>query len=143
MEQVRIDKFLWSVRVFKTRGDAGEACKSGKVYVNGAQVKSSKDIKLGDTIEVRKGAVRFKYQVTGLTDRRVGAPLVANFVLDVTPQSELDKLVAPRETIFMSRERGAGRPTKRERREIDSLMDGLSMPGLYPDFDDDDYDEVK
>ena len=136
MDQVRIDKFLWSIRVFKTRGDAGEACKSGKVYVNGFQVKSSKDIKTGDTIEVRKGAVRFKYQVIALTDRRIGAPLVANFILDVTPQSELDKLAAPRETIFLSRERGAGRPTKRERREIDSLMEGFSMPVFDPDFDD-------
>ena len=136
MDQVRIDKFLWSIRVFKTRGDAGEACKSGKVYVNGSQVKSSKDIKTGDTIEVRKGAVRFKYQVIALTDRRIGAPLVANFILDVTPQSELDKLAAPRETIFLSRERGAGRPTKRERREIDSLMEGFSMPVFDPDFDD-------
>ncbi len=141
MEQVRIDKFLWSVRVFKTRGDAGEACKSGKVYVNGAQVKSSKDMKVGDSIEVRKGAVRFKYQVIGLTDKRVGAPLVQNFIMDVTPQSELDKLVAPRETIFMSRERGAGRPTKRERREIDFLMDGLSMQDFDPDFDDNDDEE--
>ena len=64
-----------------------------------------------------------------------------NFIMDVTPQSELDKLVAPRETIFMSRERGAGRPTKRERREIDFLMDGLSMQDFDSDFDDNDDEE--
>ncbi len=146
MECVRIDKFLWSVRVFKTRGEAGEACKSGKIFVNGAQAKSSKEIKVTDVIEVRKGAVKFKYQVVGLTDKRVGAPLVQNFVLNITPQSELDKLAAPRETIFMSRDRGAGRPTKRERREIDSLMDGISLSAaegssLFFDEDDDDDDE--
>ncbi|MBR4805202.1 MAG: RNA-binding S4 domain-containing protein [Bacteroidales bacterium] len=125
MESVRIDKYLWAIRVFKTRSEAAEACRSGKVYVNGAQAKSSRDVKKSDSIEVRKGAVHYKYLVVEQIDKRQGAKLVEQYATNVTPQSELDKLVAPVETIFLKRERGSGRPTKRERREIDRLMDGF------------------
>ena len=125
MESVRIDKYLWAIRVFKTRSEAAEACRSGKVYVNGAQAKSARDVKKGDSIEVRKGAVHYKYLVIEPIDKRQGAKLVEQYATNVTPQSELDKLVAPVETIFLKRERGSGRPTKRERREIDRLMDGF------------------
>lgn len=121
--EVRIDKYLWSIRVFKTRSDAAEACRSGRVLVNGATAKSSKDIKRGDTIEVRKGPVRYSYQVLELVDKRQGAQLVPNYAVDITPQYELDKLVAPNETIFLKRDRGTGRPTKKERREIDRLLE--------------------
>lgn len=123
MDSVRIDKYLWAIRVFKTRSEAAEACRSGKVYVNGAQAKSARDIKHGDSIEVRKGAVHYKYLVVEPIDKRQGAKLVEQYATNVTPQSELDKLVAPVETIFLKRERGSGRPTKKERRDIDRLMD--------------------
>lgn len=122
---VRIDKYLWAIRVFKTRSEAAEACRSGKVYVNEAQVKSSRDIKAGDSIEVRKGAVHYRYNVIEPIDKRQGAKLVDQYAENVTPQSELDKLLAPVETIFLKRERGSGRPTKKERRDIDRLMDGF------------------
>ena len=125
MDTVRIDKYLWAIRAFKTRSEAAEACRSGKVYVNGSQVKSSKEIKKSDEIEVRKGAVHYKYLVVEPIDKRQGAKLVDQFATNVTPQSELDKLVAPVETIFRKRERGSGRPTKKERRDIDRLMDGF------------------
>lgn len=125
MDTVRIDKYLWAIRAFKTRSEAAEACRSGKVYVNGSQVKSSKEIKKSDEIEVRKGAVHYKYLVMEPIDKRQGAKLVDQFATNVTPQSELDKLVAPVETIFLKRERGSGRPTKKERRDIDRLMDGF------------------
>lgn len=125
MEAVRIDKYLWSIRVFKTRSEAVEACRSGKVFVNDAMAKSSRDIKKGDSIEVRKGAVHYRYLVVEPVDKRQGAKLVEQYATNVTPQSELDKLVAPVETIFMKRERGSGRPTKKERRDIDRLMDGF------------------
>ncbi|MBQ1882596.1 MAG: RNA-binding S4 domain-containing protein [Bacteroidales bacterium] len=125
MDTVRIDKYLWAIRAFKTRSEAAEACRSGKVYVNGSQVKSSKEIKKSDEIEVRKGAVHYKYLVVEPIDKRQGAKLVDQFATNVTPQSELDKLVAPVETIFLKRERGSGRPTKKERRDIDRLMDGF------------------
>ena len=125
MDTVRIDKYLWAIRAFKTRSEAAEACRSGKVYVNGSQVKSSKEIKKSDEIEVRKGAVHYKYLVVEPIDKRQGAKLVDQFATNVTPQSELDKLVAPVETIFLKRERGSGRPTKKERRVIVRLMDGF------------------
>ena len=125
MESVRIDKYLWAIRVFKTRSEAAEACRSGKVYVNGAQAKSARDVKKGDSIEVRKGAVHYKYLVIEPIDKRQGAKLVDQYAENVTPQTELDKLLAPNETIFLKRERGSGRPTKKERRDIDRLMGGF------------------
>ncbi|MBR4802841.1 MAG: RNA-binding S4 domain-containing protein [Bacteroidales bacterium] len=125
MESVRIDKYLWAVRVFKTRSEAAEACRSGKVYVNGAQAKSARDVKKGDSIEVRKGAVHYKYLVIEPIDKRQGAKFVDQYAENVTPQTELEKLMAPNETIFLKRERGSGRPTKKERRDIDRLMDGF------------------
>ncbi len=125
MDSVRIDKYLWAIRVFKTRSEAAEACRTGKVCLNGAVAKSARDIKKGDTIQVRKGAIHYTYLVVEPIDKRQGAKLVEQYATDVTPQSELDKLVAPVQTIFLKRERGSGRPTKKERREIDRLMDEL------------------
>ena len=125
--EVRIDKFLWSIRVFKTRSDAAEACRTGKVQVGGFEAKSSKAIKAGDIISVRKGAIRYQYLVVCPIDKRQGAQMVPQFATNITPQSELDKLVAPNETFFLKRDRGAGRPTKKERREIEELLDGFEM----------------
>ena len=120
MEQlVRIDKFLWSIRVYKTRTEAADACRSGKVSVNGAEAKASRDIKAGDTVSVRKGSVIVPI------GNRVGAKLVPEFAEDITPQEELDKLNAPFETVYIRRDRGTGRPTKKERRDLDRLMDEL------------------
>ncbi len=119
--EVRIDKYIWAIRVFKTRSEAAQACKTGKVTVNGQNAKSSRSIKQGDKITVRKGAVRYEYLVVCPIDRRQGAALVPRYATNITPQSELDKLLAPNETIFMKRDRGMGRPTKKERREIDAL----------------------
>lgn len=124
-EEVRIDKFLWCIRAFKTRSEAAEACKTGKVCINGTEAKSSKEVKAGDRIMVRKGAVHYEYIVNNLVDKRQGAALVKNYVTDITPQTELDKLIAPKETIFLKRERGEGRPTKKQRREIDALFDSF------------------
>lgn len=124
MDNVRIDKYLWAIRVFKTRSEAAEACRTGKVFVNGAQTKSSRE-KAGDSIEVRKGAIHYSYTVIEPVDKRQGAKLVDQYAENTTPQSELDKLIAPVETIFLKRERGTGRPTKKERRDIDRLMDGF------------------
>ncbi len=124
-QQVRIDKFLWSIRVYKTRTEAADACRSGKVSVNGAEVKASRDVKAGDTVSVRKGSVHFQYRVIVPIGNRVGAKLVPEFAEDITPQEELDKLNAPFETVYVRRDRGTGRPTKKERRDLDRLMDDL------------------
>ena len=121
--EVRIDKFLWAIRAFKTRTEAAEACKGGKVKVAGVNAKPSRDVKEGEVIMVRKGAVTYTYQVLRPTENRVGAKLVPEFALDLTPDSEKEKLRAPVETFFVTRERGAGRPTKKDRREMEKLWE--------------------
>ena len=125
MDSVRIDKFLWAIRVFKTRTDAADACKGGKVTLDGADVKPSREVKAGDVIQVRKGSVLYKYKVLVLLEKRVGAKDVPRYAENLTPQSELDKLYAPVETFFIRRDRGTGRPTKKERREMDTLYDSF------------------
>lgn len=125
MEEVRIDKFLWAVRVFKTRSEAADACKGNKVKIDGKDVKPARMVKVGETIVVRKAAVYFTYRVKDLIENRVGPKLVENYVDNLTPQAELDKLAAPIETFFLKRDRGAGRPTKKERRTIEAMWDSM------------------
>lgn len=121
MDATRVDKYLWAIRVFKTRSDATDACKGGKVSVNGAEVKPSRDIKAGDIINVRKGAVHYTYKVLAPLKKRQGAKEVERYAQNLTPESELAKLRAPVETFFIKRDRGMGRPTKKDRREMDEL----------------------
>ena len=125
MEEVRIDKYLWAIRVYKTRSEATDACNGGKVRLNGVDPKPSKAVRPGDVIVVRKGAVTYTYKVLALVDKRQGAKLVPQFAENLTPQEELDKLRAPVETFFLKRDRGAGRPTKKDRRQMDELWDSL------------------
>ena len=127
MAEVRIDKYLWSIRVFKTRSEATDACKGGKIRVNGADTKPSKMVKVGDTIVARTGAVTYTYKVLELIDKRQGAKLVPNYAENLTPPEELAKLRAPIETFFLKRDRGAGRPTKKDRRQMEALWDDLSF----------------
>lgn len=154
MEEVRIDKYLWSIRVYKTRSEATDACKGGKIRLNGGDVKPSKTVKVGDVLVARKGPVTYTYRILQLIDKRQGAKLVPNYAENLTPQEELDKLRAPVETFFLKRDRGAGRPTKKDRRQMDSLWGNLSFDvpddiverfasdfGLDGDFDSDSYDE--
>ena len=125
MDEIRLDKYLWAVRIFKTRSDAADAVRNNKVTVNGAYAKPSREVKTGDRIAVRKMQITYTYKVLDLVSSRQPAKNVPVYCLDITPQEELDKLNVPRETVFVFRERGAGRPTKKERREMDSLMDGV------------------
>ena len=127
MEEVRIDKYLWSIRAYKTRSEATTACNGGKVRLNGSDVKPSKAVKVGDVIVVRKGAVTYTYKVLDLIDKRQGAKLVSEFAENLTPQEELDKLRAPVETFFLKRDRGAGRPTKKDRRQMESLWESMDF----------------
>ena len=119
----RVDTFLWAIRLFKTRSDASDACKSGKVKVNGTEAKASREVKENDIVQVRKGSVHFEYRVIIPIGSRVGAKAVAEYAEDITPEEERAKLEAPVETIFIKRDRGTGRPTKKERRELDRLME--------------------
>ena len=126
-EEIRIDKWLWAVRIFKSRSDAAEACRMNRVTVNGSYCKPSRELREGDTVEVRKLPVTYSFRVKGLVSNRQAAKNVPLYADNITPQTELDKLNIPRETIFISRDRGTGRPTKKERREIDALMDGIYL----------------
>lgn len=132
-DSTRIDKYVWAIRLFKTRSEATEACNGNKVQINGAPVKPSKAVKVGDTISVRKGAALFTYKVIQLSENRMGAQLVPQYAENLTPQSELDKLHAPRETFFVKRDRGAGRPTKKDRREMDALWDEIDFSVDFPE----------
>lgn len=125
-EPVRIDKWLWAVRIFKTRSEAADACKRGRVKVNGMEAKPSREVRVGDTVEVRKLPVTYTYKVLQLIGNRQPAKNVPLYAENLTPQEELDKLNMKHTTIFVTRERGAGRPTKKERRVIDKLMDGMN-----------------
>ncbi|MCQ2150023.1 MAG: RNA-binding S4 domain-containing protein [Bacteroidales bacterium] len=124
-DSVRVDKYVWAIRCFKTRSEATDACNGNKVRLNGVIAKPSKSVKKGDVIEVHKGSVQYTYRVLALTENRLGAALVPGVAENLTPQSELDKLHAPNETFFLRRERGTGRPTKKERRNLDALWDSL------------------
>ena len=125
MDDIRLDKYLWAVRIFKTRSDAADAIRNNRVLVNNAYAKPSREVKEGDIISVKRMPVTYQYKVVGLVSSRQPAKNVPMYCLNITPQEELDKLTVPRETIFVFRERGTGRPTKKERREIDALMDGF------------------
>ena len=127
MDGVRIDKYLWAIRVFKTRSDATDACNGNKVKLAGVNAKPSKAVKPGDILEVRKGSALFSYRVLKLTESRMGAALVPDFAEDLTPESERAKLRAPMETVVLRRDRGAGRPTKRDRRQLDELRDEMDF----------------
>jgi len=119
---VRIDKYLWAVRVYKTRTLATEACKKGRVTMGDAPAKPSRMVGAGDRIEVKKMPVVYSYRVLDPIEKRVGAKIVDNYVENITPDEELHKLDL-QDDFFVKRDRGAGRPTKKERRLLDDLRD--------------------
>lgn len=119
---VRIDKYLWAVRLYKTRTLATEACKKGRVSMDDMPAKPSRTVTTGDVIEVKKMPVVYSYRVKDPIEKRVGAKLVDQFVEDITSQEELQKLEM-QDDFFVKRDRGAGRPTKKERRLLDDMAD--------------------
>ncbi len=125
MEKVRLDKWLWSVRLYKTRSLATEACNKGRILVNGMEAKPSKELIGNETITVRKPPVIYTYKIKQLLKNRVSAKLVPDYVDDLTSVEELDKLKI-NETFFVQRDRGTGRPTKKERRTIEKLQNNNS-----------------
>ncbi len=125
MDSVRIDKYLWAVRVYKTRSEATDACNGNKVRIDGVPAKPGKAVKAGDSLEIHKGPAILSYKVLQLSSNRMGAQLVPEYLEDLTPESEKAKFHAPRETIVLHRDKGSGRPTKKDRRELDALMEML------------------
>ncbi|MGB4204431.1 MAG: RNA-binding S4 domain-containing protein [Bacteroidales bacterium] len=124
-DTVRIDKWLWSIRIYKTRNQASEACRAGKVKINGIAVKPSREVKAGDIIVINLSPLTKTVEVVEAIKNRVGAKLVPQFANDLTPQEEYDKVKLINEMNFERRDRGSGRPTKKQRRLIDYLKDEI------------------
>lgn len=141
--EVRIDKWLWAMRIYKTRTIATDACKKGRITIGDSlAVKPSRTISVGDIIHVRKSPVTFTYRVKALTENRLGARLVPDYCEDITPQEQLDLLEVVKVSGFINRAKGLGRPTKREGRELsrftESVSDGWDFDSEDWDFDEDD-----
>jgi len=122
-KSIRIDKYLWSVRIYKTRSIASDECRKGRILINDVQVKPSRTITSGEMITVRKPPVNYTYRVIEPVENRVGARLVSQFIEDLTPDAEKLKLDIKQSVGTLYRDKGAGRPTKKERRLIDRLQD--------------------
>ncbi len=121
MSNIRIDKYLWAVRLFKTRSLATDALRAGRIKLNGMPVKPSHEISVGEIYEVNIEQMHRTVQVKELLANRVGAKLVENYLTDLTPQEEYERIQMARQYSFEKRDRGAGRPTKRDRREIEQF----------------------
>lgn len=142
MNEVRIDKWMWATRIFKTRTIAAEACKKSRIMINGVTVKPSRMIKVGEVIQVRKPPVTFSFKVLALTERRMGAKLVPEYLENVTTPDQYEILEMNKISGFVDRARGLGRPTKKDRREMEQFTDpGFMDDGFDFDFDFDSNDE--
>ena len=123
-DRIRVDKWLWAVRIYKTRSLASEQCNKGHVSIGDIKVKPSREIRVGEIVKVRMTPIVRHFLVKKLAGKRMSAKLAIDFVEEVTPQENLDLLNASRTYGFESRDRGLGRPTKRDRRLIDNLKQG-------------------
>ncbi|MBP6662765.1 MAG: RNA-binding S4 domain-containing protein [Paludibacter sp.] len=130
--EVRIDKWLWAVRLFKTRTLAADACKKGKVIIQNVQVKPSRNVKVGDVVSIKRNPFLFSFKVLALSENRMNAKLVADFMLNVTTKDQLELIELAKLAGNTGRDRGTGRPTKKERRDLDDFIE--------PDFADEDGD---
>jgi len=122
-EKLRIDKYLWAIRIFKTRTLASDACKAGRVKLDNQNIKPSHEVKVGEIYQVSKGIDRKVVKVTGLLENRADAKTVVDFYDDITPVEQTQAFKSMFHAPILKRDRGAGRPTKRDRREIDELKD--------------------
>jgi len=130
--EVRIDKWLWAVRLFKTRSLAADACKKGKVIVQNIQVKPSRNVKIGDVISIKRNPFLFSFEVLALSENRMNAKLVPEFLKNVTSSDQLELIELAKLAGQTGRDRGTGRPTKKERRDLEEFAE--------PDFMDADGD---
>ena len=141
MNEARIDKWLWAARIFKTRSIAADAIKNGRVTIQGVNVKPSRMVKVGEVVSVRKPPVTYSFKILQTIEQRVGAKLIPQIYENVTPADQYELLEMNRISGFVNRQRGTGRPTKKERRELDEFV-GPSLEGNFEDFDwDDDGDD--
>ena len=141
MSEARIDKWMWAVRIFKTRSIAAEACKKGRVSINGAQAKAARTVKPGDVIQVRKPPVTYSFKVIQPIEKRIGAKLVAEVMENVTTPDQYELLEMSRISGFVNRAKGTGRPTKKDRRELEEFTTPEFTDGFDFDFDFDEEEE--
>ncbi len=118
---VRIDKWLWSIRFYKTRSISTDACKSGRITINGKSIKASKEVNIGDIIDIRKDNIQYKVKVIKLSEKRMGAALVNDFREDLTSDEEYNKMKLIKSANFEYRDRGIGRPSKKDRRNLNNF----------------------
>ena len=123
VENVRVDKWLWAVRVFKTRSQASEACRKGHVSIGEIPVKPSRIIHSGEILKVRKAPITRSYKILALVEKRMSAKLTVDFIEDVTPGEELELLEMQKNMKWVARERGTGRPTRKDRRELEDFFE--------------------
>lgn len=137
-EQARIDKWLWAVRIYKTRSIAAEACKKGHISIGERSVKPSHTVRVGDVVQVKKSPVTYSFRVLKAAENRVGAKLVPELMENITTKEQYEILEMSKISGFVDRQRGTGRPTKKERREMDSFIEN-GYGGEYDEFD---FDEL-
>lgn len=137
-KEVRIDKWLWAVRIFKTRTIATDACKKGRVMIGGMNVKPSRPLHVGEVVDVRKPPVTYSFRVKALAENRMGAKLVPGYLENITPKSQYELLEMVKIGGFINRQKGLGRPTKKDSRELSKFTDdAYSYSDTAFDFDDD------
>lgn len=137
-EQARIDKWLWAVRIYKTRSIAAEACKKGHVSIGDRTAKPAHNIRVGDIVNVKKAPITYSFRVLKCAENRVGAKLVPELMENITPQEQYEILEMSRISGFVDRARGTGRPTKKERRDLDQFVE----EGYGMEFEEFDFDEL-
>ena len=120
--EIRVDKYLWAMRIYKTRSIATDACKCGRVKMNGVEVKPSRMFHVGDIFTVRKGPITYTYRILQLWGNRLGAKMVPEYLQDITPKEQLELLELARYAAQSGRDRGTGRPTKKDRRDIEQFF---------------------
>ena len=141
MPEARIDKWMWAARIFKTRTIAAEACKKGRISINGSQVKPARMVKPGDVVQVRKPPVTYSFKVLQAIEKRVGAKLVPEIMENVTTPDQYELMEMRKISGFVDRARGTGRPTKKERRDLDEFFMPEYLDDFDFDFDDEEEDE--
>lgn len=141
MPEARIDKWMWAARIFKTRTIAAEACKKGRISINGSQVKPARMVKPGDVVQVRKPPVTYSFKVLQAIEKRVGAKLVPEIMENVTTPDQYELLEMSKISGFVDRARGTGRSTKKERRDLDEFFMPEYLDDFDFDFDDEEEDE--
>ena len=141
MSEARIDKWMWAVRIFKTRTIAAEACKKGRISINGAQAKAARMVKPGDIVQVRKPPITYSFKVLQTIEKRVGAKLVAEMMENVTTPDQYELLEMSRVSGFVNRAKGTGRPTKKDRRSLEEFTAPEFMDDFDFEFDFDDDEE--